>query len=97
MDNAAFNRIRGSASAKELLHGHLTSGHVHHAYLFAGPAGVGKTILARAWAEILLSQSDPQADILMANNTLTKRGIWLNLKYLAFTESFSNNSVSILA
>ena len=68
MDNAAFNRIRGSASAKELLHGDLTSGHVHHAYLFAGPAGVGKTILARAWAEILLSQSDPQADILMANN-----------------------------
>ncbi len=45
---------RGQETALGLLRAALQSGHVGHAYLFHGPAGVGKTRAALAFAEALL-------------------------------------------
>ncbi len=36
-------------------------GHIHHAYLFAGPAGIGRTTLAYAFAQALLCEAVPEA------------------------------------
>jgi DNA polymerase-3 subunit delta' len=46
--------LRGQENALGLLRAALQSGHVGHAYLFHGPAGVGKTRAALAFAEALL-------------------------------------------
>src|SRR3954471_16035913 len=43
--------ISGQERAVSLLRGALARGHVHHAYLLAGPAGVGKELLARTFAQ----------------------------------------------
>jgi len=42
--------IAGQDRAVRLLRGALIRGQVHHAYLLAGPAGVGKELLARTFA-----------------------------------------------
>ncbi|MCX7622957.1 MAG: DNA polymerase III subunit delta' [Thermomicrobium sp.] len=39
----------------------LRTGHVHHAYLFAGPAGIGRTTLAYAFAAALLCEAPVEA------------------------------------
>ena len=42
-----WNEIAGQSRAVRLLRGALDRGQPHHAYLLAGPAGVGKELLAR--------------------------------------------------
>lgn len=51
-------RIIGQQRARTALGRALASGHVHHAWIFHGPPGVGKFLVAREFARILL---DPQA------------------------------------
>src|SRR5256885_6346210 len=43
--------IQGQDRAVRLLRGALARGQVHHAYLLAGPEGVGKELLARTFAQ----------------------------------------------
>src|SRR2546430_8106493 len=43
--------ISGQERAVRLLRGALEGGRVHHAYLLAGPEGVGKELLARTFAQ----------------------------------------------
>ena len=43
--------ISGQERAVRLLRGALAKGQVHHAYLLAGPEGVGKELLARTFAQ----------------------------------------------
>jgi DNA polymerase III subunit delta' len=43
--------VKGQDRAVRLLRGALERGHAHHAYLLAGPEGVGKEILARTFAQ----------------------------------------------
>jgi DNA polymerase-3 subunit delta' len=57
----AFSPIIGQAKALTLLSRALTSGRLAHAYLFAGPDGVGKTTVALDLAAVLLCRQ-PQAD-----------------------------------
>jgi DNA polymerase-3 subunit delta' len=47
---ASWADIVGQDRAVRLLRGALLRGQVHHAYLLAGPAGVGKELLARVFA-----------------------------------------------
>ncbi len=49
-----FAQVRGQAKAVNLLSRALESGRLAHAYLFTGPDGVGKTLLARTVAAALL-------------------------------------------
>ena len=46
--------VYGQQAAVELLKGSLASGNLTHGYLFAGPAGVGKMLVARIFAAYLL-------------------------------------------
>ena len=46
-----WEEIEGQDRAVGLLKGALARDHVHHAYLLAGPEGVGKELLARTFAE----------------------------------------------
>jgi DNA polymerase-3 subunit delta' len=47
----ALGALLAQPHASMLLGGALASGRVHHAYLFAGPAGVGKTLAAQLVAQ----------------------------------------------
>ncbi len=40
----------------------LSSGNIHHAYLFIGPGGVGKKTAARAFARAIILNDDPQGE-----------------------------------
>jgi DNA polymerase-3 subunit delta' len=50
----AFHSIQGQAHAIEAIRRALVGGRLHHAYLFAGPEGVGKATTGRAFAKVLL-------------------------------------------
>jgi DNA polymerase III subunit delta' len=54
----AFDRVRGQEAAVQTLKRALSSGHVHHAYRFEGPEGVGKELAAMAFAQALVCESD---------------------------------------
>lgn len=53
----SFHEIFGQANAVGQLTQSLNAGRAPHAYLFAGPGGVGKRATARAWARVLLCAS----------------------------------------
>ncbi len=49
-----WERVYGQQAAVELLSNSLASGNLTHGYLFTGPAGVGKMLVARIFAAYLL-------------------------------------------
>lgn len=49
----SFDGILGNAAALDRLRGILSSGRMAHAYLFAGPAGVGKKLAATGFARAM--------------------------------------------
>ncbi len=57
-----MHHILGQPAALAILERALTSGRVHHAWVFHGPAGVGKYTAARAFAKVLLCP-DAQPDL----------------------------------
>jgi DNA polymerase III subunit delta' len=57
-----MEHVLGQARAIEVLQSALQTGRLHHAYIFHGPAGVGKFTTACAFAKILLCH-DPQTDL----------------------------------
>src|SRR5262245_59526348 len=56
---AAFDAVRGQATAVATLRRALASGKVHHAYRFEGPDGVGKERAAFAFAQALVCRERP--------------------------------------
>lgn len=54
----AIDRVLGQSRAVGVLGDAIASGRLHHAWIFHGPAGVGKFTTALAWAAMLL---DPDA------------------------------------
>jgi len=53
----SFSGIIGHDAAIERLRASIRSGRVAHGYIFAGPAGVGKTAVAAEFARALLCES----------------------------------------
>ena len=48
-----FDQVVGQEQSVLALKNAISSGRIHHAYLFSGPRGVGKTSLARIFAKSL--------------------------------------------
>jgi DNA polymerase III subunit gamma/tau len=59
---ATFAELRGQEHISEPLRQALRSGRVHHAYLFSGPRGCGKTSSARILARSLNCEQGPTPD-----------------------------------
>lgn len=66
-----LSALVGQPRAASMLGGALVSGRVHHAYLFAGPPGVGKTLAAKLLAQALNCESD-------AAQAAAARGVFLD-------------------
>jgi len=78
----AMSAILGQVRAIEMLNATILSGRIHHAWVFAGPMGVGKRTAAEAFAAVLLDptskkrrsglvEPDPDSEIqrLLASGT----------------------------
>src|SRR5919106_1225306 len=59
---AAFDAVVGQDAITRTLRNALASGRIAHAYLFAGPRGIGKTTTARLLARALLCSERRGAD-----------------------------------
>src|SRR6266542_1856256 len=55
----AFASILGQSAAVGTLERALQAGHIHHAYRFEGPSGVGKELTAFAFAQALVCVTPP--------------------------------------
>lgn len=67
----AFSEVVGQSHVVQALSNALDSGRVHHAFLFTGTRGVGKTTLARIFAKSLNCESGVSAEPCQQCNTCT--------------------------
>ncbi len=56
----ALEKLLGQDRARKILKGHLEKARYHHAYLFHGPAGVGKSTAAREFAHSIFCEEISQ-------------------------------------
>lgn len=61
MENSVWRSLLGHRWAVDVLRGSLAHNHLGHAYLFTGPDHIGKTTLARLFAQALNCQHDDPA------------------------------------
>src|SRR3954470_4960578 len=56
-----WDEISGQEGSVSFLRAALARGRAHHAYLFAGPKGVGKELLARLFAQAANCEAEERA------------------------------------
>ncbi len=81
-----FLQVVGQSHITKTLSGAIKSGRIHHAYLFTGPRGVGKTTTARIYARELIKYG-------MAGAGSSKRSSDADLLEIIEIDGASNNSV----
>lgn len=82
----AFNTLIGQEQAIALLQGAIASGRIAPAYLFAGSPGVGRSLAARAFIELLFCQDIPPEQHLSLQKRLRQGNhpdlLWVEPTYL---------------
>jgi len=63
-----FTGIIGQERALQVLRRALETKKINHAYLFVGPAGVGKKTTARAFARAIILMADPDGEVYLRDN-----------------------------
>lgn len=71
----SMHDVVGHEKVKQTLYGSIKSGHISHAYIFEGAAGIGRLSLAKAFAEEIVGcsgnfNSDSHPDIIVVTNEL---------------------------
>ena len=61
-----FESVAGHSDVKQRLESAVLNGKVSHAYIFSGKRGVGKTTMAKAFADVLTNGS--VADVTLVTN-----------------------------
>ena len=54
----AFEKIRGNEKVKELLKSAIQNHNILHSYLFIGPDGIGKSLIAKKFAQMILCEEE---------------------------------------
>ena len=63
MSEALLSKLRAQDTARRTLERALETGRIHHAYLFAGPDGVGKELAAFGLAQALVCEKRGEASV----------------------------------
>lgn len=82
----AFSTLVGQDSAIALLRGAITTNRIAPAYLFAGPSGVGRSVAAKAFIELLFCRDIPPDEQLLVQKRLRQGNhpdvLWVEPTYL---------------
>ncbi|MCA1991788.1 MAG: DNA polymerase III subunit delta' [Coleofasciculus sp. S288] len=86
MVSEAFSALIGQQQAIELLKGAVTNNRIAPAYLFAGPPGVGRSLAAKAFIELLFCSDSPDDKQLSIQRRLRQGNhpdvLWVEPTYL---------------
>ena len=67
-----FETVVGHCNVKQRLESSVANGKVSHAYIFAGKRGVGKTSMAKAFADVLTGGSVADITVVTSDNPRTE-------------------------
>ncbi len=77
-----FESLKGQAKAKRVLASILSSGRIPSTFLFVGPRGVGKKIMADAFIKALLCQGEKKGAESCANCAAMEKGLHPDVKII---------------
>jgi DNA polymerase III subunit delta' len=93
-DRDYFSAIYGHQAAIELLTQAVELQRIAPAYLFLGPAGIGKALVARCWVEMQLCANIDQPEKILANQQKIRQGNHPDLLWIAPTYTHQGKLLS---